>query len=69
MICAGWRLRDSEIALHLKDGLFDSVSTVDTDKARDLNCPGKALALALKFHSRLGSRDVNQPEWQLSKCR
>jgi hypothetical protein len=33
------------------------------------NCPGWARVLAFKFHRRLDSSDVNQPEWQLSKCR
>ncbi len=54
-----------EIALDLKleDGLFDSVSLSAVDTVTDDS------EETFKFHCQLGSSDVNQPEWQLSKCR
>ncbi len=47
--------------LKLEDGQFDSLSlsAVDTDDSE----------ATLKFYCQLGSSDVNQPEWQFSKCR
>ncbi len=66
VICASssWQRRDSEIALDLKVGLFDSgsLSAVDTDEASDVNCPGPGQGPGLQVPLSAGFKR-GQPAW------